>query len=129
MNAFQDNIALGRPNQWRCRAGGRYLYICEDGLVHYCSQQRGYPGIPLEKYTVSDLRRSCHREIVRAALYGLMRTPSVDPGCMASPSASRHPLRTGARASADQVAVANSQYPKPSGMKYLSRLVLLYSCK
>src|SRR6202451_1061653 len=57
VNAFQDNIALGRPNQWRCRAGGRYLYICEDGLVHYCSQQRGYPAIPLEKYTVQDLRR------------------------------------------------------------------------
>jgi MoaA/NifB/PqqE/SkfB family radical SAM enzyme len=57
INSFQDNIALGRPNQWRCRAGARYLYICEDGLVHYCSQQRGYPGIPLEKYTVSDLRR------------------------------------------------------------------------
>jgi len=57
INAFQDNIALGRPNQWRCRAGGRYLYICEDGLVHYCSQQRGYPAIPLEKYTVDDIRR------------------------------------------------------------------------
>ena len=57
INAFQDNIALGRPNHWRCRAGGRYLYICEDGLVHYCSQQRGYPGIPLERYSVSDLRR------------------------------------------------------------------------
>ena len=57
VNSFQDNIALGRPNQWRCRAGARYLYICEDGLVHYCSQQRGYPGIPLEKYSVSDLRR------------------------------------------------------------------------
>ena len=54
---FQDNIAQGRPNQWRCRAGARYLYICEDGLVHYCSQQRGYPGIPLEKYTVDDIRR------------------------------------------------------------------------
>src|SRR6202795_897912 len=62
VNAFQDNIALGRPNQWRCRAGGRYLYICEDGLVHYCSQQRGYPGIPLEKYTVADLRREFHTE-------------------------------------------------------------------
>jgi len=62
VNAFQDNIALGRPNQWRCRAGGRYLYICEDGLVHYCSQQRGYPGIPLEKYTVNDLRREFHTE-------------------------------------------------------------------
>src|ERR1700686_3389010 len=57
VNAFQDNIAQGRPNQWRCRAGARYLYICENGLVHYCSQQRGYPGIPLEKYTVDDMRR------------------------------------------------------------------------
>src|SRR5438132_10677129 len=52
VNAFQDNIALGRPNQWRCRAGARYLYICENGLVHYCSQQRGYPAIPLEQYTL-----------------------------------------------------------------------------
>jgi MoaA/NifB/PqqE/SkfB family radical SAM enzyme len=57
INSFQDNIAQGRPNQWRCRAGARYLYICEDGLVHYCSQQRGYPGVPLEKYTVDDIRR------------------------------------------------------------------------
>jgi MoaA/NifB/PqqE/SkfB family radical SAM enzyme len=57
INSFQDNIAQGRPNQWRCRAGARYLYICEDGLVHYCSQQRGFPGIPLEKYTVNDIRR------------------------------------------------------------------------
>jgi MoaA/NifB/PqqE/SkfB family radical SAM enzyme len=57
INGFQDNIAQGRPNQWRCRAGARYLYICEDGLVHYCSQQRGYPAIPLEKYTLDDIRR------------------------------------------------------------------------
>src|SRR5258708_19076749 len=57
INAFQDNIADGRPNQWRCRAGARYLYICEDGLVHYCSQQRGYPAIPLEKYTTADILR------------------------------------------------------------------------
>jgi MoaA/NifB/PqqE/SkfB family radical SAM enzyme len=57
INGFQDNIADGRPNQWRCRAGARYLYICEDGLVHYCSQQRGYPAIPLEKYSIEDIRR------------------------------------------------------------------------
>jgi MoaA/NifB/PqqE/SkfB family radical SAM enzyme len=56
-NWFQNNIANGKPNDWRCRAGARYLYICEDGLVHYCSQQRGFPGIPLEKYTVDDIRR------------------------------------------------------------------------
>ena len=43
IRSFQDNLADGKPNEWRCRAGARYLYVCEDGLVHYCSQQRGYP--------------------------------------------------------------------------------------
>jgi MoaA/NifB/PqqE/SkfB family radical SAM enzyme len=53
---FQKNIARGIENQWRCRAGSRYLYICEDGLVHYCSQQRGYPAIPLKEYTRAHLK-------------------------------------------------------------------------
>jgi MoaA/NifB/PqqE/SkfB family radical SAM enzyme len=57
INYFQDNIAHGKENHWRCRAGSRYLYICEDGLVHYCSQQRGYPAKPLLEYTVTDIRR------------------------------------------------------------------------
>jgi MoaA/NifB/PqqE/SkfB family radical SAM enzyme len=57
IRGFQNNIASGLPNDWRCRAGARYLYICESGLVHYCSQQRGYPGIPLADYTVNDIRR------------------------------------------------------------------------
>ncbi|HLW52173.1 MAG TPA: radical SAM protein [Candidatus Angelobacter sp.] len=56
-NQFQNNIALGKANNWRCRAGSRYLYVCENGLVHYCSQQRGYPGIPLADYTVADIQR------------------------------------------------------------------------
>jgi len=50
-NKFQIAIADGKPNDWRCRAGSRYIYVCENGLVHYCSQQRGWPGIPLAKYT------------------------------------------------------------------------------
>jgi len=54
---FKDNLVAGRPNDWRCRAGARYLYVCEDGLVHYCSQQRGMPGVPLLTYTRADLRR------------------------------------------------------------------------
>jgi MoaA/NifB/PqqE/SkfB family radical SAM enzyme len=57
INGFQDNIAHGKENNWRCRAGSRYLYVCEDGLVHYCSQQRGYPGKPLLSYTRDDVRR------------------------------------------------------------------------
>jgi len=59
---FQQNVARGLPNRWHCRAGGRFLYICEDGLVHYCSQQRGRPGIPLERYTRADLEREAARE-------------------------------------------------------------------
>jgi MoaA/NifB/PqqE/SkfB family radical SAM enzyme len=54
---FQKAIANGEPNNWRCRAGSRYLYICENGLVHYCSQQRGFPGVPLAGYTKADLKR------------------------------------------------------------------------
>jgi MoaA/NifB/PqqE/SkfB family radical SAM enzyme len=62
INFFQENIASGRPNDWRCRAGARYLYICENGLVHYCSQQRGYPATPLMDYTVADIRREFRTE-------------------------------------------------------------------
>ena len=50
-NDFQHSVARGKEHKWRCRSGSRYLYVCEDGLVHWCSQQRGYPGIPLTQYT------------------------------------------------------------------------------
>jgi MoaA/NifB/PqqE/SkfB family radical SAM enzyme len=62
LNWFQDDLAEGRTHNWRCRAGARYLYICEDGLVHWCSQQRGYPGIPLEEYTMEDFKREYNTE-------------------------------------------------------------------
>ena len=78
INGFQDNIADGRPNQWRCRAGARYLYICEDGLVHYCSQQRGYPGNPAGE--IHDGRHSPRiplGEGLCAALHGFVRSPGL----------------------------------------------------
>jgi MoaA/NifB/PqqE/SkfB family radical SAM enzyme len=50
-NDFQHSVVRGKEHKWRCRSGSRYLYVCEDGLVHWCSQQRGYPGIPLSQYT------------------------------------------------------------------------------
>jgi MoaA/NifB/PqqE/SkfB family radical SAM enzyme len=55
--AFQDNLARGLANDWSCRAGARYLYVDEMGLVHYCSQQRGRPGVPLERYDRGDIGR------------------------------------------------------------------------
>lgn len=37
---------------------GRVIFdICEYGLVHWCSQQRGYPGIPLNEYSEADILR------------------------------------------------------------------------
>ncbi|WP_228486834.1 radical SAM protein [Paludibaculum fermentans] len=62
LSFFQEKIANGQPNDWRCRAGARYIYVCEDGLVHYCSQQRGYPAKPLRDYTVTDIRREYNTE-------------------------------------------------------------------
>ena len=59
---FQKNISQGVANDWRCRAGSRYLYICENGLVHYCSQQRGFPALPLEKYTREHLVHEYHTQ-------------------------------------------------------------------
>ncbi|HSU19799.1 MAG TPA: hypothetical protein VLI45_08680, partial [Acidobacteriaceae bacterium] len=56
-NHFQEAIANGLPNDWRCRAGSRYLYVCENGLVHYCSQQRGHPATPIAEYTTADVKR------------------------------------------------------------------------
>jgi MoaA/NifB/PqqE/SkfB family radical SAM enzyme len=56
-NHFQEAIANGQPNDWRCRAGARYLYICENGLVHYCSQKRGNPGVPIADYSREDVKR------------------------------------------------------------------------
>jgi MoaA/NifB/PqqE/SkfB family radical SAM enzyme len=61
-NDFQHNVARGKEHNWRCRSGSRYLYVCEDGLVHWCSQQRGYPGIPLAQYTPEMRQREFYTE-------------------------------------------------------------------
>ena len=78
INGFQDNIAQGRPNQWRCRAGARYLYICEDGLVHYCSQQRGYPAHPAGEihHRRYSPRISVGKDL-RSQLHCLLRAPGI----------------------------------------------------
>ncbi|OLE51341.1 MAG: radical SAM protein [Acidobacteria bacterium 13_1_20CM_3_53_8] len=93
LNWFQDSIAEGKPYEWRCRAGARYLYICEDGLVHWCSQQRGYPGIPLEKYSMEDFKREYFTEkwcastctlqcVHQVGILDNWRDPQVSPGEM-----------------------------------------------
>ena len=72
---FQDNLAQGRPNDWSCRAGSRYLYVDEDGLVSYCSQMRGTPGHPARARTrEADMRpRVRHAQGLRALLHRQLR--------------------------------------------------------
>ena len=46
------------------------------GLVHWCSQQRGHPGIPLDRYGPGrPPARVSRREELRAALHGRLRPP------------------------------------------------------
>jgi MoaA/NifB/PqqE/SkfB family radical SAM enzyme len=100
---FQDNLALGRPNDWSCRAGARYLYVDEHGLVHYCSQMRGTPGIPLERYGRADIDREFATAkacapyctigcVQRVALFDNWRSPQ--PGAV---RATRHPVAPSVR--------------------------------
>jgi MoaA/NifB/PqqE/SkfB family radical SAM enzyme len=107
---FQDNLARGLPNRWRCRAGSRYLYVDEGGLVHYCSQQRGTPGIPLAQYTREHIRREydtlktcapyCTVNCVqRVALFDNWRAPQKTP--LAGPAANSNPAPASDRALAN----------------------------
>ena len=100
---FQDNLARGLPNEWSCRAGSRYLYVDEDGLVHYCSQMRGVPGIPLEEYSHADLEREYGTKkacapyctvncVQRVALLDNWRSPqTVNARLVARPPGARPP--------------------------------------
>ena len=103
--AFQDNLALGRPNDWSCRAGARYLYVDEHGLVHYCSQMRGTPGIPLERYGRADIDREFAAKktcapyctigcVQRVALFDNWRSPQRDAP-LAAPRAAGPSAPTG----------------------------------
>ena len=104
-NPWRRNLIQGKPNDWHCPAGGRHLYVCEDGLVHYCMAQRGYPAIPLAQYTQDDIDRESRKPkscapwctvfcVHRIALVDQLRTnprqalatlfPSGEPGSAAS---------------------------------------------
>ena len=54
---WEDDMLLDGSSPFKCRAGGRYLYVDEFGIVSYCSQRRGTPGIDLLQYTSQDTER------------------------------------------------------------------------
>jgi sulfatase maturation enzyme AslB (radical SAM superfamily) len=48
---WEERMLQGLTAPYSCRAGARFLYIDEFGIVSYCSQKRGEPGIPIEEYS------------------------------------------------------------------------------
>ena len=54
---WEDDMVRTGVSDWKCRAGARYLYIDELGVVSLCSQRRGEPGLPLLDYGRDQIRR------------------------------------------------------------------------
>ena len=108
---FQDNLVHGRPNDWSCRAGARYLYVDEYGLVQLLlADARDARRCPLESYTRADIaprvrhakkpaRPYCTVNCAqRVALFDNWRAPqNVARGCRPRPPAPAGPRRRGAR--------------------------------
>jgi MoaA/NifB/PqqE/SkfB family radical SAM enzyme len=70
-------IATGNAD-FKCRAGSRYLYIDEFGMVHWCSQQRGVFKKPLLDYTFDDLREQFYtkKDCAPTCTVGCVRSAS-----------------------------------------------------
>ena len=54
---WEWDMLQGGTSPFKCRAGGRYLYVDEFGIVNYCSQRRGEPGVDVLSYTADDCER------------------------------------------------------------------------
>jgi len=63
---------------FHCRAGSRYLYIDEHGLVNWCSQQRGVFTKPFLEYGWADLKEQFYtvKDCAPTCTVGCVRTAS-----------------------------------------------------
>jgi len=76
-----------REHNWRCRSGSRYLYICEEGLVHWCSQHaRGIRGFRWQSTRLRCATASTHQEILPRAVHSFMRNSRWHSGQLARPA-------------------------------------------
>ncbi len=56
-NDYRARLASEGSAPFKCRAGSRYVYVDEHGVVRWCSQQRGAFGVPLVRYDSDELAR------------------------------------------------------------------------
>lgn len=52
---YGRRLLRGERPDWHCRAGRRFLYVDEHGMVNYCSAQMGRVGKPVTQYGPLDL--------------------------------------------------------------------------
>jgi MoaA/NifB/PqqE/SkfB family radical SAM enzyme len=52
---YGQRLLSGERPAWTCGAGGRFLYVDEEGMVELCSAQRGRIGKHVTEYTAADL--------------------------------------------------------------------------
>jgi len=72
---FQKNLMHGQANDWKCRAGARYLYIAEDGKVHLCCNGAAIPEFRCSNTTRETYAANSIREIMQPDLYAELRAP------------------------------------------------------
>lgn len=75
---YIDALLEGRPAPYKCRAGARYLYVDEEGMVHYCSQTRDLFSRDLMSYGPADLKEhfSTTKPCTAYCTLGCVRTNS-----------------------------------------------------
>lgn len=54
---YRERLLREGKAPFKCRAGSRYLYVAEDGMVHWCSQTRSEFAVPLADYDQAELKR------------------------------------------------------------------------
>lgn len=57
---YREELIKKGKAPFKCRAGSRYLYVDENGIVTWCSQTRDYWSKKLSDYTYQDLEEQFH---------------------------------------------------------------------
>ena len=79
INSFQDNIAKGQPNDWRCRAGGAVsLHLRRRTCALLLAAARVSRRPSRDLHAGRSPPRISFRKILRPTLHGIVRTPSLD---------------------------------------------------
>ena len=93
---YRSRLLRDGHADFKCRAGSRYLYIDEFGLVNWCSQQRGVFTKPFLEYTWDDLREQFYtkKDCAPQCTVGCVRSASQYDEWRSQPNATAVPHRS-----------------------------------